>query len=285
MRQILLPIQIYLKHTGDYIKKVVDKVNFRALFLFIALQIVVAAATFIFFGLLPVQKETKKVSAYVNSKNDTLKMELSKSKVEQISKIRSAEHLEAVLRANLSLSKTDSIALLIDLKDSLAVLSFKGIALFESKISFIQKNNGLKRLPTLLRDSLFSGPMLVREEIVTIEKFPIVIKKAPKDTTEANLASAAPVLPTQSDVFIFFAFDKNIIVEIRQQETDLVGSHKSIRQYRNQKANWIREKNINSLAHPENPSYFYCIEIEVPREDARSIYRALPIKPYVVVRY
>lgn len=285
MKNLLSSIEQFLKPFGGYVKNVVDKVNFKALFLFVGLQVVVAVATFIFFGLLPVQKETKSVSAYINAKLDTLNVELTESKTEQISKIRSAEHLEAVLKSNLMLSKTDSIALLIDLRDSLAVLSFKGIALFESKISLIEKNNGLKRLPILLRDSLFSGPMLVTEEIVTIEKFPIVIKKAPKDTTEANMVSAAPVLPTQSDVFIFLAFDKNIVIEIRQQETELVGIPKNFRQYKSKKTKWLREKSVNALAHPENPSYFYSLVIEVPREDARSIYRALPIKPYVVVRY
>ena len=285
MKNILLSIEQFLKPFGNYVKNVVDKVNFKAVLLFVCLQVVIAAATFIFFGLLPVRKETKNVSAFINAKNDTLNVELTESKAEQISKIRSAEHLEAVLKSNLMLSKTDSIALLIDLRDSLAVLSFKGIALFESKISLIEKNNGLKRLPILLRDSLFSGPMLVKEEIVTIEKFPIVVKKAPKDTTEANMLSSAPVLPTQSDVFIFLEFDKNIVIEIRQQETELVGAPKKFRHYSRQKAKWLREKNVNALAHPESPSYYYSLVIEVPREDARSIYRALPIKPYVVVRY
>jgi hypothetical protein len=214
-----------------------------------------------------------------NSKN------LSKTNTELINKILTSEHHEAFLKSNIQLSKTDSISLLIDLKDSIAVLTFKGVSLFESKITKISFNKGLRELPMFLLDSLYSGPFQVEEEISSIEKFPIVVKKAPKDTLEANLINAAPVLPKQSDVFCFFSLGNSFVVEIGQHEEDLVGSQSSYRTYRKAKSKWLRKENINSLIAPENRGYIYSLSIEMPREDARSIYRALPIKPFVVVRY
>jgi hypothetical protein len=263
----------------------VGRVSIKNLILFVSLQLLILFIAFIFFGWLPVHREAKKISSYLNAPTGDTINKLLESKIELISKIYNTEHLESILKANLSLSKTDSIALLIDLKDSLAILSFKGIAIFESKITNFELNKGLIKMPTFLRDSLFSGPIMVKEELSSIEKFPIVVKKAPKDTTEANLLSTAPTLPTQSDVFFLFAFERNIIIEIKQHETELVGSAAKYRQYKNQRGKWIQQKNVATLKNSENPSYLYALTIEIAREDARSIYRALPIKPYILVRY
>jgi hypothetical protein len=267
------------------ISSLIGRVSIKNLIVFISLQFLVAFIAFVFFGWLPVRREAKKISSFYSAPQAEQPNELMDKKIELISNIYSTEHLEAILKANLTLSKTDSIALLIDLKDSLAILSFKGIAIFESKIANFGLNKGLIKIPTFLRDSLFSGPMMVDEEVSSIEKFPIVVKKAPKDTTEANLLSAAPTLPTHSDVFFFFAFNRNILIEVKQQEPELVGSFAKYQLYKKMKRNWVQRKNINALKNSLNPSYLYVLTIEIPREDARSIYRALPIKPYVLIRY
>jgi hypothetical protein len=237
------------------------------------------------FGLLPVQREVKSISKFFKSRQSLSHIELSKSNSELVQKILTSEHHEAFLKSNIQLSKTDSIALLIDLKDSLAILTYKGVSLFESRITNITFNKGLTKLPLFLLDSLYSGPFQVAEEISSIEKFPIVVKKAPKDTLEANLVNAAPVLPTQSDVFCFFSFENNLVLEIDQQEENLVGSRKSYRNHRKAKSQWFKAKNIDFLTKTEQKGYIYKLSIKIPREDARSIYRALPIKPFVVVRY
>ncbi|PKP39753.1 MAG: hypothetical protein CVT98_00645 [Bacteroidetes bacterium HGW-Bacteroidetes-15] len=257
----------------------------KSVIIFFSLQVIVLLIAFIIFGLLPVQREVKSISRYFEETTTPSSSDLSKSKIDLIQKIMASEHHEAFLKSNILLSKTDSISLLIDLKDSIAMLTFKGVSLFESKITKITFNKGLQKLPLFLLDSLYSGPSQVAEEISSIEKFPIVVKKAPKDTSEANLINAAPVLPKQSDVFYLFAFENSMAVEIIQHEEDLVGSHSSYRNYRKAKSKWLRKKNVNALVNKEQRGYTYWLTIEIPREDARSIYRALPIKPFVVVRY
>lgn len=257
----------------------------KSVVLFMSLQLAVFILAFILFGLLPVQREVRSISKYFDNKSYSSTNNLSKSKAELIQKILTTEHHEAFLKSKVLLSNTDSISLLIDLSDSIAMLTFKGVSLFESNITSISFNNGLRKLPLFLLDSLYSGPFQVEEEISSIEKFPIVFKKAPKDTLEANVINSAPVLPKQSDVFYLFAFENSMVVEITQQEKDLVGSRSSFRSYRKEKSKWLRETNINALINKEQKGYTYFLSIEIPREDARSIYRALPIKPYVVIRY
>jgi len=257
----------------------------KSILIFGALQIGIALIAFILFGLIPVNREFRTISAKVEAKSTGSNSGLPKGTYKMIDTVRTNEHHEAYLRSVLKLSKTDSISLLIDLRDSLAFLSLKGVYLFQSKISKVDINKGLKKLPDFLRDSLYSGPMQVDEDISSIERFPIVIKKAPKDTTEANLAGSAPVLPIQNDVFVLLAFSNSMVIEIVQQEHELAGTRKAYRNYNWQYMKWFLSKNFQSFTNSDKHGYIYHMKIEIPREDARSIYRALPIKPFVVVRY
>jgi hypothetical protein len=253
--------------------------------IFLMLQFSLLALAFIVFGVLPVQREVASISNVLNSKQSQSQITQSQLTIDLANRLVATNHHEAYLKSHLQLSKADSISLLIDLHDSLAILTFNGVFLFKSKISSIRTNKGLKKLPLYLLDSMFSGPFMVEKEISTIEKFPIVVKKAPKDTLEANLANSAPVLPKQSDVFWFFTFNNGLAVEVCQQEDSLVGTRSAFSDYRRSKADWLRSKGLNAIFRPEQSGYTYQLSIEIPREDARSIYRALPIKPIVTVRY
>lgn len=257
----------------------------KSIIVFIAIQVAIALLAFILFGLVPAHREAEKISAVAEMKSGGKDSELPKETFNLIEEVRASEHHEAYLRSTLKLSRKDSIALFIDLNDSLAFLSLKGVYLFQSKISKIKISKGLKKLPYFLRDSLYSGPLQVVEEISSIEKFPVVVKKAPKDTSEANQTGAAPVLPIQNDVFVLFSFSNNMVIEIDQEEDELAGTRRAYRQYKRQYRRWFLSENISALFDPEKSGYIYHITIKLPREDARSIYRALPLKPYVVVRY
>lgn len=260
-------------------------ITLKGFLIFCSLQILIALGAFIILALLPVRREVRIISGYSDTKTVYSNAGLSQGMSDLVDQVRSSEHQEAFLRSTLLLSSKDSIALLIDLSDSLVELTFKGVSLFESKISLIEVNNGLRMLPLFLRDSLYSGPIQANEGMASIEKFPIVIKIAPKDTTEANMMSAAPKLPIQNDVFLFFAFDNNMVVEILQQEQDLIGDRSALRNFRRQRNQWLRAKSRQALKDSGQRGYIYRLSIELPREDARSIYRALPMKPFVVIRY
>ncbi len=257
----------------------------KSIIIFGSVQLIVAILSFILFGLIPVHKEVSSISKKIAAKSEVTNTQADKQKKILLDQIRSIEHHEAYLKSTLKLSRTDSISLLFDLSDSLVFLSLKGVYLFQSKISKIEISNGLKKLPYFLRDSLYSGPLKVEQDISSIEKFPIVVKKAPKDTTEASQAGTAPTLPIQNDVFVLLSFGNNMVIEIAQQEKELAGTAKAYRQYKRQYSKFYRSKNFHSLFNSQNSGYTYRFRIEIPREDARSIYRALPIKPYVVVRY
>lgn len=259
----------------------------KGLIIFSVSQVVVFLAIFILFHFIPVARESREVSKMVQTREvigDAKKSKVPKEISKLIDTIRINEHHEAFLKNSLKLSKIDSISLLIDLRDSLAILSLKGVSIFESKISKIDINKGLKKLPYFLRDSLYSGPLQATEDLSSIEKFPIVVKKAPKDNSNVT-TETAPTLPKQYDVYVLMALENNMALEINQQENELVGKKSVYRKQRRQLKRWFFAKNIKSAFNSSQKGYIYHLKIEIPREDAGAIYRALPIKPSVLIRY
>jgi hypothetical protein len=261
-----------------------NRISKRALFSFTITLLMVTLLSFIIFGILPVRREVAFISGNIESGRDTTSKKTSRGAVALINEIREREHYASFLNSTLQLSRGDSITFFIDLNDSLAILSFKGVSLFETKISHIKLSNGLKKLPPFFRDSLYSGPMEASKELSSVEKYPIILKQAPKDTIEANNMSSAE-LPTLNDVFYAFIFDNNLIIEVQQEEKKFIGIKKYYRNYKRRFNNLQRERNLAALRSNIERGYIYHLTIRVPRDDARSIYRALPLKPSVVVRY
>lgn len=265
------------------IRNILSFVSLRVIIIFLSIQIVIVILLFILVGIIPVRRE---MQSFLSDEGSGLQIvSPSEGNRKIIEKIKSNEHHEAFLKSTLQLSKHDSISLLVDLSDSMLVLTFKGIYLFESRISSIYMNKGLRRMPLTLRDSLFSGPMEVFSCISSIEKFPLVVKKAPKDTTEASLTSSEPQLPRQSDVFFLYEFENGLFIEIGQEEKELIGGGKEYRKYERGKALAFREMYLKSIFYSKEKGYIYYLKIELPREEARAIFRALPDKPLLAVRY
>ncbi len=270
-------IQSKIKSWVEKVKKIPPKFYLITF----CIQFFIAILILLVFGIVPVLREVERFKENQNHERCSSDYQ-SSSLIHNYLQLR---HYEAVLSNKLKMAKDDSIALIIDLQDSLVKLTFKGIDLFTSKITGIKKNAGLRKLPFYLLDSLFSGPFLIEYEYSSIEKFPIVVKKAPKDTIEAEQTSRAPQLPKQSDVFYSFVVNERCLIEIVQSEEDLIGVRSDAKKYRKQKERFLKTKNLKSVYTSNSSPYIYQLTVKIPREDARSIYRALPVKPAVLIRY
>lgn len=237
--------------------------------------LIAAALSFLLFGIIPAKKYMRQMelNGYMREQS-----QISPTLRELMNEAADARNLNSYLKNLLALSRTDSIYVIADLRDSVIKLGLKGVILYESKILEIKLNAGLKNLPLPVKDSLFSSPLQIIDEVVSIEKFPIVVKRAPKDTSEANRAETAPMLPVQNDVFMIFNTDNNLVIEIGQQEKSLAGAAKDYRKFR-------KKRNEFNRKIYRREEYTYRIIIKVSREDARTIYRALPANPYLLVNW
>jgi hypothetical protein len=177
----------------------------------------------------------------------------------------------------------DSFALVLDLKDSLAVLMNHGVPVRESKILSFQLSSAFKILQRKqFLESWLAKPFVSRGEWSTIPKEPMQIRYAPKDTIEAGIYAQEPVNLDTADVYVRFQFDRNLTLNIAQKERpNLEGWAKRLAhglKIRWEQIGWktgfIRQREI-----PSNP---FQIDIKLSQTDAKAVYRALPRRKAVL---
>lgn len=268
-----------------FLKSHISKIRTAYLLYFLIIQVFIIIVFFLVLGLLPVINEIEKYSTSIDSSQIVTLKDIDKDIFEKYSQLVRLKREEDFLKAQISLAKTDSIYLLVNLNDSTVKLMVKGVLLSESKIKKFSINNGAKKMPDHFYNSIFNKPLQTISDFSTIQKFPIVVKKAPRDTTDAKLAEKAPEPPKTLDVFYTLELNENISLEIKQLENDSINSPKLIRRYKRLKTKKALRESIDIYAENNPPFYNYKIELEIPKEDARSIYRALPLKPQVLIRF
>jgi hypothetical protein len=201
-------------------------------------------------------------------------------------KLSSLKTDEMFLQTQLKLSKFDSINLAIDLIDSLAILQIGGVKMRECKIHDYHVNRTvqqLKRSGTFY--SWLATPFLSQTDWSTIPKAPIKVKRAPKDTVEANKnIDTSKVILEKPDTFVTIQYDKGLVVEIRQQQwPTLIGSVKKLFYNLRLKVDEVRIT-LAAVQHPELPAHPIRIKIELQKNDVKAIYRALPRKSGLALR-
>jgi hypothetical protein len=127
----------------------------------------------------------------------------------------------------------------------------------------------------------FSTPFCVLQQKATFLKEPLIIKKAPKDTTEAskNNVQADTTLPSLVACNIYT--DKDLIININQSENnDKISLYKYQFSYNMQLTN-LQLKKIIRLKVPD---YIPWIQLEINKKDAVAIFRALPEHAFISIR-
>jgi len=185
----------------------------------------------------------------------------------------------AYLEAFNDLAKLDSIGLIINLSDSLALLTLKGVVLHRANIKSISTDGFFKSLDICSYQNLFSSPLEITEQSASIEKEPIVFRKAPKSEEEASTSPYFPDTLRNKKVanielgiqtgFRIYIHDGNDGCEKVNESSSTPGEI------------W---NNIKRLFFLKKPEYQPAIHICMERNDAMSIYRALPTKAMIVMK-
>jgi len=189
---------------------------------------------------------------------------------------------KSFLQSRIVMAESDSIYLIIDLADSSANLEISGVVVHASKISDLKASKILLKGDAGVMYSRLASPFTISGSIGTIRRDPILIKMAPKDTSEyipdvpPDTALAEPVnyiLETTDGTRIYIYQEENEKKSDRMSQ--FVFDTKDKLQY-----------TINSLKNIMSfkvPDYHLFIKIRLPRADAKIIYRALPKNGQVAV--
>jgi hypothetical protein len=191
---------------------------------------------------------------------------------------------EAFYKAVISLAKSDSIALLINLVDSTAALSVRGTVIKEMKIWRYRISGGFKAIRASGNlPEWIATPAVVRDDRATIAKIPIKIKKAPKDTIEASKTSDVPGPLPRQDVYCRLFCDRNLRIVVNQ--TNFPTSKGVFLRFKNDCAQRLREglRNLKTIASLKTPEAQVTVKIALPQDDAATIYRAIPRHASIVL--
>ncbi len=188
------------------------------------------------------------------------------------------------LETRYQISQTDSISLSVNLKDSLLQLELKGVVLKSTKLLDFQCDQLLGQLRSGAYHHFFGVQAKGLEHLSTIEKVPLVVKMAPKDTAEFNRQSQVKEIAKPEAVHWVMQLDNDI--ELRIEGTN---SESRSDWWRGQQFWWKQDMRklgtkLKSTARFRVPDYQPSISLVISESDAKAIYRALPVYPLVAIR-
>jgi hypothetical protein len=188
----------------------------------------------------------------------------------------------AFLQARVVLAETDSIYLTINLQDSTANLEICGVVVHRAKMKSVKTSKILVKGDENTILSMLASPFTIEHAFATIKKEPLMIKMAPKDTSEYK-PDIMPDTSITEPVNYILEMNRGIRIYIYQEENvkfiDRM-SHLHFDIKDRMRDTWSALKRIAVLKVPEYHPY---IKMRMPRTDAKIIYRAIPKNGQIAV--
>lgn len=189
---------------------------------------------------------------------------------------------KAFLQARIAMAETDSVSLSLNLSDSTAILEINGVMVHTAKIREIQMSRILRSGDVNLITSMLATPGNIVRDFATIKKEPLMIKMAPKDTSEFK----PDIIPDTSDyepVGYILELERGLRIFVYQAEQDTAPDRRQLRMFDlkdRMRNSWSSMKKVTVFKVPE---YRPFIKLRLTRADAKIIYRAIPRKGQVAV--
>ena len=243
--------------------------------LFILIALILVIQTWWSMGAVFKLKEIEKITATLNK--DTLSLSNHPD-------LKTISRENAFKAALWSLSSSDSIHLIVNLKDTTVGLFINGIMIHQTKPPSIKIDPIFNHISNKAYLTLFEKPIRLEKDSATIVKEPIVVREAPKDTIEAALNAYKPDTLIQKPAFWIIELSYGMQLIFAQiAETDLEKQAKA--EFFNQLTKKRIKKNWERLISLQRPLYKPIIQIDLPVDDLRAIYRALPNQSQVILYY
>jgi hypothetical protein len=189
---------------------------------------------------------------------------------------------KAYLQSKIAMAETDSIYLTIDLADSSANVEISGVVVHKAKI----KEASMSKIFTKGNEntilSMISTPFVISNSFATIKREPVMIKMAPKDTSEYK-PSIMPDTSITEPVNYILELTDGTRLYVYQEEKDKSGDRMSALKFDLNNRLSDTWRSLKSAFLFKVPEYHPFIKIKLPRADAKIIYRALPRKGQIAV--
>jgi hypothetical protein len=182
---------------------------------------------------------------------------------------------KAFLQSRISMAETDSIYMTLNIPDSTANLEISGVSVHSAKMKEMKVSKILLAGNRYAILSMLSLPLNIVNDIATIKKEPLMIKMAPKDTSEFK----PDIIPDTTDiepVNYILEMDNGIKIFF-YQDTDTTTTDRNNLFFFDLndrlRGTW---SSLKSVARIKVPEYHPFIKIKLPKADAKILYRAIP---------
>lgn len=188
------------------------------------------------------------------------------------------------LESRIAMAKTNTIGLVVDLKDSTVDIEIGGIKLHSTQISRYRVSSTFSRIDNKAFIGLFSKPMTTVSNSATFVKEPIVVKKAPKDTIEAAKQATAPDSVRTGPAYVALTLDHDICLSLYQENKRSVWAMLYGFVFRSGMRFRQSGEAFAGAATFKIPDYRPEIRVFIPKKDLITIYRALPDDARVIIK-
>jgi hypothetical protein len=189
---------------------------------------------------------------------------------------------KAFLSSEVKMAESDSIGLLINIRDSLIQLLIKGLPIRTVKISEFDISHFFERANQEAVYNMLSTPLVITGMQATFRKDPLNIKIAPRDTTEATV-DAKPDTTDYEAVFFTLDTDHNIRFFFEQQEDTVRADRRAMFFFDLKDRARNAMATMKSIARFDTPPYTPYIKIRIPKAEAKIVYRAIPREGLIVL--
>lgn len=189
---------------------------------------------------------------------------------------------KSYLQARTSMAETDSVYMTLNLSDSTANLEISGVTVHSVRISSYRVSGILRRTDEYAISSMLSLPMNIVSDLATIKKEPLMIKMAPKDTSEFK----PDIIPDTSDyepVNYILKMDNGIRIYVYQTTDTLKSDRRQLFFFDLRDRSGTTWSYLKNIARFRVPEYHPFIKIRLPKADAKILYRAVPRRGQIAV--
>ncbi|HOZ14208.1 MAG TPA: hypothetical protein PLH91_03300 [Tenuifilaceae bacterium] len=254
--------------------------RFRVLLIISALLLVLIISFISTFEILSVNQAIEEFNGKFSS--DAEKAEFSFVSTSDSSII--AKQVEyAYINAQFEASKSDSISLTLNFLDSTANLMIKGVVVHSAKIENYQLSRFVDAVDQVALYRMLSLPLQVTGHTSTIAKVPLMVKIAPKDTSEYT----PDVVPDTTDIdAVNYIFETSSGIQLYFYESNPRESADGLKQFKFDFMDRVQSgyELFKATSTFKKPEYHPEIRIKLKKRDAKMIYRALPENASIVLK-
>jgi len=189
---------------------------------------------------------------------------------------------KAFLQSRISMAQTDSISLTLNLADSTANLEISGVLVHSAKLNAIRISRILTTGDEYVISTMLSVPLNIVADHSTIQKEPLMVKLAPKDTSE-YIPDITPDTTDFESVSYILDTDRGIRIFVSQYEKTKWADRSAIFFFDLRDRIRTASAVLREILRLEVPDYHPFIKIEMPKSEAKILYRAMPANGQVTV--